>query len=98
MVTNHSWRNAMRALALIFVTLCTALTPTIASAQDAAELRRQIEQLQKQLQSVTARLRPLEAQPPPPGPAPATPTVAPGAAAPPASAPPSAMDLARPRQ
>jgi type II secretory pathway pseudopilin PulG len=89
----------MRALALIFVTLCTALTPTIASAQDAAELRRQIEQLQKQLQSVTDRLQRLEAQPPPPGPAPSTPIVAPGAAAPPpAGAPLSAIDLARPRQ
>ena len=89
----------MRVLALIFVTLCTALTPAVAAAQDAAELRRQIEQLQKQLQSVTERLQRLEAQPPPPGPAPATPPVAPGAAAaPPAAAPPSAMDLARPRQ
>src|SRR4030095_38130 len=63
-----------------------------------ATVRRQIEQLQKQLQSVTDRLQRLEAQPPPPGPAPATPPAAPGAAAPPASAPPSAMDLARPRQ
>jgi hypothetical protein len=89
----------MRALALIFVTLCTALTPAVAAAQDAAELRRQIEQLQKQLQSVTERLQRLEAQPPPPGPAPATPPVAPGAAAaPPTAAPPSALDLARPRQ
>jgi type II secretory pathway pseudopilin PulG len=89
----------MRALALIVVTLSTALAPAIAAAQDAAELRRQIEQLQKQLQSVTERLQRLEAQPPPPGPAPATPPVAPGAAAaPPAAAPPSAMDLARPRQ
>ena len=89
----------MRVLALIFIALCTALTPAIAAAQDAAELRRQIEQLQKQLQSVTDRLQRLESQPPPPGPAPATPTVAPGAAAPP---PPggslSAIDLARPRQ
>ena len=89
----------MRVLALIFITLCTALTPAIAAAQDAAELRRQIEQLQRQLQSVTDRLQRLEAQPPPPGPAPATPTVAPGAAAPaPAAAPLSAIDLARPRQ
>jgi uncharacterized coiled-coil protein SlyX len=90
----------MRALALIVVTLSTALAPAIAAAQqDAAELRRQIEQLQKQLQSVTERLQRLEAQPPPPGPAPATPPVAPSAAAPPpAGAPPSAMDLAQPRQ
>jgi len=89
----------MRVLALIFIALCTALTPAIAAAQDAAELRRQIEQLQKQLQSVTDRLQRLESQPPPPGPAPATPTVAPGAAAPPpAGGPLSAIDLARPRQ
>jgi type II secretory pathway pseudopilin PulG len=89
----------MRALALIVVTLSTALAPAIAAAQDAAELRRQIEQLQKQLQSVTERLQRLEAQPPPQGPAPATPPVAPSAAAPPpAGAPPSAMDLAQPRQ
>src|SRR5438445_4936817 len=38
------WRTGMRVLALIFITLCTALTPAIAAAQDAAELRRQIEQ------------------------------------------------------
>jgi len=89
----------MRVLALIFIALCTALTPAIAAAQDAAELRRQIEQLQKQLQSVTDRLERLESQPPPPGPAPATPTVAPGAAAPPpAGGSLSAIDLARPRQ
>jgi len=89
----------MRALALIVISLCTALTPAVAAAQEAAELRKQIEQLQRQLQSVTDRLQRLEAQPPPPGPAPATPTVAPGAAAPaPAAAPLSAIDLARPRQ
>ena len=85
----------MRVLALIFITLCTALTPAIAAAQDAAELRRQIEQLQKQLQSVTDRLQRLEAQPPPTP----TPAAAPGAAPPPPGAPPpSAIDLARPRQ
>jgi len=85
----------MRVLALIFITLCTALTPAIAAAQDAAELRRQIEQLQKQLQSVTDRLQRLEAQPPPTP----TPAAAPGAApSPPGAPPPSAIDLARPRQ
>ncbi len=88
----------MRALALIFISLCTALAPAVAAAQDAAELRRQIEELQRQLQSVTDRLQRLEAQPAP-APAPATPPPAPvGAAPPPASASPSAMDLARPRQ
>jgi len=89
----------MRALALIVISMCTALAPAVAAAQDAAELRKQIEQLQKQLDSVTERLKRLEAQPPPPTP---TPAGAPGttgiAAPPPASAPPSAMDLARPRQ
>ena len=90
----------MRALTLMFITMCTAMVPAIAAAQDAAELRRQIEQLQRQLQSVTDRLQRLEAQPqPPPGtPAPAAPAPAPGAAAPPPSSTLSAVDLARPRQ
>ena len=86
----------MRALALIVISMCTALAPAAAAAQDAAELRRQIEQLQKQLDAVTDRLKRLEAQPPPaatpPPPAPAV------AAPPPAAAPPSALDLARPRE
>ena len=90
----------MRALALIVISMCTALAPAVAAAQDAAELRKEIEQLQKQLESVTERLKRLEAQPPPP--APTAPAGAPGttgiAAPPPASAPPSAVDLARPRQ
>jgi len=89
----------MRALALIVISMCTALGPAVAAAQDAAELRKQIEQLQNQLESVTERLKRLEAQPPP---APTAPAGAPGspgvAAPPPASTPPSAMDLARPRQ
>jgi opacity protein-like surface antigen len=89
----------MRALALIVISLCTALTPAVAAAQDAAELRKQIEQLQKELQSVTERLKRLEAQPPP-ATAPAPPPAPPAAAAPPppAAAPPSALDLARPRE
>ena len=90
----------MRALALIVISMCTALAPAVAAAQDAAELRKEIEQLQKQLESITERLKRLEAQPPPP--APTAPAGAPGttgiAAPPPASAPPSAVDLARPRQ
>src|SRR5262249_27084279 len=94
----------MRALALIVFSLGTLLAPALAAAQDAAELRRQIEELQKQLQSVTERLQRLEAQPPPapaPGTTPAQPAVAapPATAAPPpAQATPSALDLARPRQ
>jgi len=90
----------MRALALIVISMCTALAPAAAAAQDAAELRKQIEELQKQLDAVTDRLRRLEAQPPPPAPAGApTPTTAPAAQAqPPAAATPSAMDVVRPRQ
>ena len=90
----------MRALALIVISMCTALAPAAAAAQDAAELRKQIEELQKQLDAVTDRLRKLEAQPPPAAPAGApTPTTASAAQAqPPAAATPSAMDVARPRQ
>ena len=84
----------MRVLVLVFVLLCTVLAPAAATAQDAAALRREIEQLQKQLQSVTERLQRLESQPPAPTP------VAPGAAAPrPAPVSPvSPIDLARPRE
>ena len=82
----------MRVLVLAFVLLCAVLAPTAAPAQDAAALRREIEQLQRQLQSVTERLQRLEVQPAAPAPA------APGAAAPPAAPAPSALDLARPRQ
>jgi len=85
----------MRALVLVFVFLCTVLAPAAATAQDPTTLRREIEQLQKQLQSVTERLQRLEAQPPAPAPAPVAAPGAPGVAAPP---PPSAIDLARPRQ
>src|SRR5207249_1702988 len=83
----------MRVTTLLVALLCLALTPAAATAQDAAALRREIEQLQKQLQSVTERLQRLEAQPPAPAPAPAAAPGAPGAAA-----PPSAIDLGRPRQ
>src|SRR3989442_8734351 len=83
----------MRPWALVFVLLCAVLAPAVATAQDAAALRREIEQLQKQLQSVTERLQRLEAQPPAPAQVPAV------AAPPPPAAPGlSAMDLARPRQ
>src|SRR5207247_11126979 len=79
----------MRVTTLLVALLCLALTPVLAVAQDAATLRQEIEQLRKQLQSVTERLQRLEAQPP------ATP--APTAAAP-SIAPPSAIDVLRPRQ
>jgi len=32
----------MRAMALIVISMCTALAPAVAAAQDAAELRKQI--------------------------------------------------------
>src|SRR5882724_12799726 len=103
----------MRALILVLVLVCVALAPAAAAAQDAAAeaaaLRREIEQLQKQLQSVTDRLQRLEAQPAAPAQAPpAAPPAAetpPAAGAPPATAQQpspqpgiSPLDLARPRQ
>src|SRR5262249_14802193 len=98
----HNWRTGMRALGLIVITMCTALAPAVAAAQDPAELRKQSEQPQKQLDAVNERLRQLEQSPKPAspaGPAQPVPSPAPGVAAPPpATAPPSAMDLARPRQ
>src|SRR5256885_16134461 len=87
----------MRVSTLLVALLCLALTPVLAVAQDAATLRREVEQLQKQLQSVTERLQRLEAQPPaPPAPAPGA-APAPAATAP-STAPPAAGDLLRPRQ
>lgn len=83
----------MRVMALVVALLCVA--PVSAIAQDAGTLRREIEQLQNQLKSLSERLQRLESQPPlaPPPPA---------AAAAPAPAPAapgtSVTDLARPRQ
>jgi hypothetical protein len=94
----------MRALTQIVVLVCSVLAPAIASAQDAATLRREIEQLQRQLQSVTDRLQRLESQPPaPPPPAlapttPGAPAPTPGVAAPPPRSPISPIDIARPRE
>jgi len=97
----------MRALTLVLVLSLVALSPAAAAAQatttdDAAALRKEIEQLQKQLESVTDRLKRLEAQPPAPSPGTAPP---PSAGAPPATAQQpapqpgiSVMDIARPRQ
>src|SRR5437899_2458622 len=88
----------MRVSTLLIALLCLVLTPAVAAAQDAATLRREIEQLQKQLQSVTERLQRLEAQPPAqPAPS-ATPAQPPGPAAGAPSSAPSAADLLRPRQ
>src|SRR5213083_15470 len=88
----------MRALAFVVALACFVgfLAPA-AIAQDAEALKKEIEQLRKQLQSVTERLRRREAQP-----APVTPPPAPSPAGPPAMAPPppgmSLAELARPRQ
>src|SRR5439155_4642278 len=87
----------MRVTTLLVALLCLALTPALTVAQDAAALRREVEQLQKQLQSLTERPQRLEPQPPsPPAPAPGA-APAPAATAP-STAPPSAVDLLRPRQ
>src|SRR5438445_5943261 len=87
----------MRVTTLLVALLCLALTPAVAVAQDAATLKREIEQLQKQLQSVTDRLQRLEAQPPAPAQAP--PAAPPATAQQPAPQPGiSALDIARPRQ
>src|SRR5262249_21510234 len=97
----------MRALTLVLILSLVALSPVAAAAQaptadDAAALRREIEQLQKQLESVTDRLKRLEAQPPAPSPGTAPPP-APGAPPPTAQQPApqpgiSPLDIARPRQ
>src|SRR5262245_47083847 len=97
----------MRALTLVLVLSLIALSPAAAAAQattadDAAALRKEIEQLQKQLESVTDRLKRLEAQPPAPSPGTAPPPSAgapPPAAQQPAQQPGiSALDIARPRE
>lgn len=97
----------MRALTLVLVLSLVTLLPAAAAAQattadDAAALRKEIEQLQKQLESVTDRLKRLEAQPPAPSPGTAPP---PSAGAPPPTAQQpaqqpgiSALDIARPRE
>src|SRR5688572_1746394 len=94
----------MRALTLAVVWLLVALAPSLAQAQDAEALRREIEQMRQQfdsarrdyekaLDALTERLQRLEARPQQ---AATTPVVV---QAPPGSAPtPSVTDLARPRQ
>jgi hypothetical protein len=96
----------------IMVLLATLASWTFASparAQEAEALRRELEQMRKQVEALSERLRRLEAQPPPAAPVAAptpaagaqpqsvamqAPTPTPGA---PSSAP-SVMDLVRPRQ
>ena len=95
------------ALATVLAATLSAATP--AAAQDAEALRRELEQMRRQLQdtqqqyqkamdALSERLRRLEAQPAPVAapPAPATPVAQQAPPAPPPSAP-SALDLLRPR-
>src|SRR2546426_5089161 len=80
----------MRVQVPLFTLMCVALTCAPAAAQDAEALRKEIEQLQKQLKALGDRLQRLEAQPPPPAQAPQP--------APPPYPGISPIDLARPRQ
>src|SRR5438046_6714691 len=66
----------MRVQVPLFTLMCVALTCAPAPAQEAEALRKEIEQLQKQLKALGDRLQRLEAQPPPPAqaPQPAPPT------------------------
>src|SRR5213593_667085 len=80
----------MRVQVPLFTLMCVALTCAPAPAQEAEALRKEIEQLQKQLKALGDRLQRLEAQPPPPAQAPQP--------APPPYPGISPIDLARPRQ
>src|SRR5436309_4474551 len=55
----------MRASGIVVVALLVVLIATPAPAQDAGAMRREIEQLRKQLEGLTERLQRLEAQPAP---------------------------------
>src|SRR5207244_1758413 len=74
----------------LFTLMCVALTCAPAPAQEAEALRKEIEQLQRQLKALGDRLQRLESQPPP-----AAPALQP---APPTYSGISPIDLARPRQ
>src|SRR5262249_11230067 len=93
-------RTGMRALALIVISMCTALAPAAPGAQDEGERQKQTEDPKKQPDAAPAGPGRRGAHPPPPAPGGApTPTTAPASQAqPPAAATPSAMDVARPRQ
>src|SRR5512138_1054584 len=103
----------MPALTFVLVLVCAALAPAAvlaaqdAATQEAAALRREIAELQKQLQSVMERLQKLEAQPAAPGPAQAPPPAQPAPSTggpPPTAREPaqqpgiSALDVAKPRE
>ena len=91
----------MRSLGIVISALLVAVTAAPAGAQDAAAMRREIEQLRQQLQGLTERLQRLETQP---APQMAAPPAQPGPLAQsPANpqtqmSPPSATELLRPRQ
>ena len=55
----------MRSLGIVISALLVAVTAAPAGAQDAAAMRREIEQLRQQLQGLTERLQRLETQPAP---------------------------------
>jgi len=81
----------MRALAAACLSLVLALACSPASAQDAEALRKELEEMRKQMETISEWLKRLEAQP--------TPAAAPPSAVqPPALAQPSLLELARPRQ
>jgi hypothetical protein len=99
----------MRALALVSVWLLVALIPSLARAQDADALRRELEQLrrqqeqyQKAIEALSQRLQRLESQPTAPlaaqPPGPAAPVAQAPAGPSPQMTPLTPMDLARPRQ
>src|SRR5207247_10658165 len=95
------WRIVMRACALVLALLSVISVSAPAAAQETEPLRRELEALQKQLQSATDRLQKLETQQipaPAPVPAPAPPPLSapspPGATAPGTSV----TALAPPRQ
>ena len=92
----------MRSLGIVVSALLLALTAAPAGAQDAAAMRREIEQLRQQLQGLTERLQRLETQPAPQmaAPPPAQPGPLAQSPANPQTqmSPPSATELLRPRQ
>jgi len=78
----------MRTLIVLGLISMTALLPVPSFAQqpEAETLRRELEQMRKNMEALEQRLRRLESQPPPPQPVAAQ------------TPPPGAMDLLRPRQ
>src|SRR5437762_4134864 len=92
----------MRSLGIVISALLLAVTAAPAGAQDAAAMRREIEQLRQQLQGLTERLQRLETQPQPqmapPPPAQPAPLAQSPANPQTQMSPLSPTDLLRPRQ